>query len=201
MTPSPTMLGARHAGNGRHARLLARLGRALAMPWRQVRRHWLVTVPVLAIWACALARVLFDPTPHLPILVNWTRSLPYTVALLHYGHPPALQRGDFIVYAFAGDAQRRYPGLRAQPFFKQVKGLPGDRVTVTGRQVFVNGVPMGYAKPATFDRHPLTPITETVIPSGYYYVQGAHPDSFDSRYRESGLVSMHQVIGKVTPLF
>ncbi|HCY63211.1 MAG TPA: conjugative transfer signal peptidase TraF [Oxalobacteraceae bacterium] len=173
----------------------------MAMLLRQARRHWLGLLPALAIWGCALARVLVDPTPHLPILFNWTPSLPYTVALMHYGHPPELQRGDFIVYAFAGDAQRRYPGLHAQPFFKQVKGVPGDRVTVTGRQVFVNGIAMGHAKPTTFDRYSLTPIAETVIPGGYYYVQGSHPDSFDSRYRESGLVHQSQVIGKVTPLF
>lgn len=201
MTPSPTNFSARNAGNGWWSRRLSPLGRALAMPWRQARRDWLALLPVLAIWACALVRVLVDPTPHLPILFNWTPSLPYTVALLHYGKQPALQRGDFIVYAFVGEAQRRYSGLRAQPFFKQVKGVPGDRVTVAGRQVFVNGIAMGYAKPATFDRHPLTPIAETVIPPGYYYVQGAHPDSFDSRYRESGLVHQSQIIGKVTPLF
>jgi len=201
MTPSPTTLVPHHAGNGWVARLRALLRRTLVTPWRLARRHWLALLPVLAIWGCALARVLVDPTPHLPILFNWTPSLPYTVALLHYGHPPVLQRGDFIVYAFAGDAQKRYPGLRAQPFFKQVKGIPGDRVTVMGRQVFVNGVAMGQAKSTTFDRHPLTPIAETVIPPGYYYVQGSHPDSFDSRYRESGLVPMRQVIGKVTPLF
>lgn len=201
MKAAPTMFGARHAGNGWHYRALAAIGGGIAMPVRLVRRHWLGLLPVLAIWGCALMRVLVDPTPHLPILFNWTPSLPYTVALMHYGKQPALQRGDFIVYAFAGDAQKRYPGLRAQPFFKQVKGVPGDRVTVTGRQVFVNGVSVGHAKPTTFDRHPLTPIAETVIPPGYYYVQGAHPDSFDSRYRESGLVPMRQVIGKVTPLF
>lgn len=200
MTTNP-ILPARHAGNGSFTRLLASLGRAHATPWHLVRRHWIALLPVLAIWSCALMRALVDPTPHLPILFNWTPSLPYTVALMHYGMQPALQRGDFIVYAFAGDAQRHYPGLRAQPFFKQVKGIPGDRVTVMGRQVFVNGVAMGLAKPTTFDRHPLTPIAETVIPPGYYYVQGTHPDSFDSRYRESGLVPMRQVIGKVTPLF
>lgn len=201
MTTDPILLGPRHAGNGWFYRALAASGRRMAMLLRQARRHWLGLLPALAIWGCALARVLVDPTPHLPILFNWTPSLPYTVALMHYGHPPELQRGDFIVYAFAGDAQRRYPGLHAQPFFKQVKGVPGDRVTVTGRQVFVNGIAMGHAKPTTFDRYSLTPIAETVIPGGYYYVQGSHPDSFDSRYRESGLVHQSQVIGKVTPLF
>jgi conjugal transfer pilin signal peptidase TrbI len=40
-----------------------------------------------------------------------------------------------------------------------------------------------------------------VIPPGSYYVQGSSPDSFDSRYRSSGLVRAEQVIGLVRPLF
>ena len=41
----------------------------------------------------------------------------------------------------------------------------------------------------------------TVIPPGHYYVQGTGPDSFDSRYRSSGLVRADQVIATVVPLF
>jgi hypothetical protein len=59
------------------------------------------------------------------ILFNWTPSLPYRVAWLQHG-PHPLQRGDFIVFSFAGEAQQRYPGLHGQPFFKIVRGLPGD---------------------------------------------------------------------------
>ena len=65
----------------------------------------------------------------------------------------------------------------------------------------LNGVPVGFAKPYTFDGHPLEPIAETVIPPGHYYVQGTHPNSFDSRYSASGLVAARQVIGRVRPLF
>jgi conjugal transfer pilin signal peptidase TrbI len=32
-------------------------------------------------------------------------------------------------------------------------------------------------------------------------VQGTSPDSFDSRYRASGLVRAEQVLGTVVPLF
>ena len=168
---------------------------------RHARANWTLYTPVFAIWGLAFARVFVDPTPHLPILFNWTPSVPYKVAVVQYGSRHALRRGDFVVYAFDGEAQRIYPGLRAQPFFKQIRGVPGDRVTVVGRQVFVNSLPVGFAKAYTFDRHPLDPIAETVIPSGYYYVQGTHPDSFDSRYRASGLMQANQVIGKVNPLF
>jgi conjugal transfer pilin signal peptidase TrbI len=168
---------------------------------RLVRCHWLITTLVFSIWGFAFVRVFVDPTPHLPVLFNWTPSVPYKVALVQYGPQHMLVRGDFIVYRFDGEAQRLYPGLRAQPFFKQIRGVPGDRVTVAGRQVFINDVAVGFAKTATFDHHPLAPIGEVVIPPDCYYVQGTHPDSFDSRYRESGLVRANQVIGRVTLLF
>lgn len=199
-TPGPRMAGC--SPLRRALFLCIRLsGRLVVHPLRDARRHWALTTLVLAIWCLAYARVFVEPTPHLPILFNWTPSVPYKVALVQFGHPTALNRGDFIVYRFDGEVQYRYPGLRAQPFFKQIRGVPGDRITVVGRQVFVNGTPVGVAKAAAFDRHRLEPIGETVIPPGWYYVHGPHPDSFDSRYRESGLVRANQVIGRVTPLF
>ncbi|RZI40133.1 conjugative transfer signal peptidase TraF [Herbaspirillum sp. HC18] len=178
-------------------RLRHRFGNAL----RDARHHLVLYTLVFAIWGLAFVRVFIHPTPRLPILFNWTASVPYKVTLLQVGHRQALRVGDFVVYTFDGEAQRMYPGLRAQPFFKQIRGVPGDRVTVVDRQLYVNGVPVGHAKAATFDRRPLHPLTATTIPPGYYYVQGTHPDSFDSRYQESGLVRADRVIGKVIPLF
>ena len=167
---------------------------------RDMRRRWILYLPVFAIWGFAYARVFIDPTPRVPVLFNWTPSLPYSVALLRYG-PHDLQRGDYIVFAFAGEARSTYPGLNGQPFFKIVRGLPGDTVTVAGRVVAVNGEAVGTAKTHAYDRRPLDPIAATVIPPGHYYVQGTSPDSFDSRYRASGLVRAEQVLGTVVPLF
>ena len=167
---------------------------------RHVRRRWYLYLPVALIWGLAYTRLYIDPTPRLPVLFNWTASLPYRAALVrHTQHP--IERGDYIVFAFAGEAQASYPGLRAQPFFKQVRGLPGDVVTVEGRAVAVNGEVVGLAKTHAFDKRPLEPMAATVIPPGHYYVQGTGPDSFDSRYRSSGLVRADQVIATVVPLF
>ena len=165
-----------------------------------MRRRWYFYVPVFAVWAFAYARVFIDPTPRMPVLFNWTPSLPYSVALVHYG-PHPMQRGDYIVFAFDGEARVAYPGLRGQPFFKIVRGLPGDTVTVADRVVAVNGEVVGIAKTHAYDHRPLEPIAATVIPPGHYYVQGTSPDSFDSRYRASGLVRSDQVLGTVVPLF
>jgi conjugal transfer pilin signal peptidase TrbI len=174
---------------------------------RHLSRHgaaYLWGVPVLVIWALAYVRVFVDPIPRVPLVFNWTSSLPYRVGLLRKDMPGAarlLQRGDQVVYAFDGEAQTMYPGLQGQPFYKVVRGLPGDRIALQGRTVTVNGTPVGTAKTHTFDKRPLSPIEPMVIPPGHYYVQGSSPDSFDSRYRASGLVKAEQLLGRVTPLF
>lgn len=167
---------------------------------RHLRRRWYLYLPIFAIWAFAYIRLFVDATPRLPILFNWTPSLPYRVIWMERG-PQSLRRGDFIVFAFDGAAQARYPGLHGQPFFKIVRGLPGDVVTVAGRRVAINGEEVGAAKERAYDRSPLAPIAPTVIPPGHYYVQGTSPDSFDSRYQDSGLVRAEQVVGVVVPLF
>jgi conjugal transfer pilin signal peptidase TrbI len=165
-----------------------------------MRQRWYLYLPLLTIWGFAYARLFIDPMPRVPILFNWTASLPSRVAVLEAGGA-SLQRGDHVVFAFDGDAQEIYPGLRGQPFFKVVRGLPGDRITVEGRVVLVNGVPVGVAKTHTFDRRPLETIAPMVIPPDHFYVQGTSPDSFDSRYRASGLVRTGQVLGRVVPVF
>jgi hypothetical protein len=53
----------------------------------------------------------------------------------------------------------------------------------------------------TKEGNPLTPlsvnnISEGIIPSGYVFVAGDNPNSFDSRYEEFGLVPMKKIWGK-----
>ncbi len=166
---------------------------------RDSRRYWYLVVPVLVIWALAVKRIGFEPTPVSPLLFNWTPSLPYRVAYADY-RATRFERGDFVLYAFEGPAAASYPGLAGQPFFKRIAGVEGGTIEVQDRHVFVNGEYVGWAKPRTFDQRPLDPIDSTAIPAGYLYVQGTAHDSFDSRYRQSGLVRIETVKAKVTPL-
>jgi conjugal transfer pilin signal peptidase TrbI len=156
---------------------------------------------LLGIWILALLRLFVHHVPVLPVMFNWTASLPYRIVYVDFWHGP-VKRGDLVVYRFSGDAGKRdYPGLRDQPFFKRVAGVAGDTVTVVGRDVLVNGVVVGRAKTHAFDRRPLQPISPGVIPPGFLYVQGTSADSFDSRYLSSGLVAAKDVQAKVHPLF
>lgn len=168
--------------------------------YADLRRRWYIAALLAAIWALALVRVFVHHVPVLPVLFNWTPSLPYKVAVVAYGSA-SLARGDLVIYAFEGPAGRSaYPGLRRQAFFKRIAGVAGDVVSVNGRDVFVNGAFVGRAKTRAFDRRPLEPIMATVIPHGQLYVQGTSVDSFDSRYSLSGLVRVQDVRAKVIPV-
>ena len=167
----------------------------------ELTRRWYVFAILCLIWTLAALRVFGSHTPLLPILFNVTPSIPYRVVWADYG-TRQFARGDLIVYSFRGPAANAdYPGLRGQPFFKRVVGVAGDVVAVQGREVFVNGASVGVAKTHSFDRRPLAPIVPGVIPAGQLYVQGTSADSFDSRYRASGLVPVASVTAKVRPLF
>ena len=66
-------------------------------------------------------------SPLVPVLINWTPSVPYRIVYVDYCDR-MLSRGDLVVYSFGGQASERdYPGLKGQPFFKRVVGLPGHR--------------------------------------------------------------------------
>jgi conjugal transfer pilin signal peptidase TrbI len=177
-----------------------RLRFGLAALFRSMRRYPVTTGIVVAIWALAACRVLVWHGPLLPVMFNWSSSLPFHVVVVD-GIGPPYRRGDYVVFSFHGEASvSMHPGLSGQPFFKRIGGVAGDAVTVVGREVFVNGVSMGTAKDRTFDRRPLQPIEPVTIPPGMVYVVGSDPHSFDSRYSASGLVTVRDIIARVRPL-
>ena len=155
--------------------------------WTHLHRRWYVYLPFALAFLVAQHFLLF----------NFTKSLPYSAVWLDRASTPV--RGDLIVYRFDGDELMHLK--KGQRFFKRVVGMPGDQVCIEGRQVLVNDVEVGIAKQYTLDGHRLEPLAPGVIPHGYYYVQGTHEMSFDSRYRASGLVHSSQIIGTAHVIF
>lgn len=162
-------------------------------------RHWPALALFLGAFVAAALRLLSDMHPHLPVLFNWTPSLPFRVVRADYS-PQTIGRGDYVVYPFR-DTLGDFRVLHGQPLFKRVAGVEGDVVTVVGREVFVNDASVGVAKVRTRDGRALEPIDPVVVPAGYLYVQGTSADSFDSRYSATGLVAATSVRAKVHPLF
>jgi signal peptidase I len=134
----------------------------------------------------------------------WDHVMPYR----------PVRRGDIIVF--------HYPVNPSEHFVKRVVGVPGDRVRLINREVYVNGVALKepyvrYSSPVhdVFrDDFPRTNISvpdlraawslqmkklvedgELIIPEGHYFALGDNRDeSLDSRYW--GFVPRENIIGR-----
>ena len=110
---------------------------------------------------------------------------------MHVGKRPT-SRGEVV--AFRPPPNRFYP--ERMVFVKKVLGLPGDRVTRTGRDFFINGTYVATAKWRARSGEPLSPGPVGVIPAGAYFLWTPHPDSYDSRYEDIGWIPAERLVGR-----
>jgi signal peptidase I len=131
--------------------------------------------------------------------------------ILPYGH---VQRGDIIVF--------HYPVHPSEHFVKRVVGIPGDRIRLVNRRVYVNGVATSepyvhYFRPHDIfrDEFPRLDVSfvpamngawllemkrlvsdnQLIVPAGNYFVMGDNrDDSLDSRYW--GFVPQENIVGR-----
>jgi signal peptidase I len=151
--------------------------------------------------------VLVDKLCYSPSDSLSTHLLPYT----------PVKRGDVIVF--------RYPMDVSKTFVKRVVGIPGDRIHIREKQVWLNGKPLaepykkhltGEIEPYrdTFPSYPVGPVTERglemlreqvkdgelIVPDGQYFAMGDNRDnSLDSRYW--GFVPRENIIGRPVVVF
>ena len=125
-----------------------------------------------------------------------------------------VKRGDIVVFHYPRDPQ--------QHFVKRVIGLPGDRIRLHRKKVYVNGAgltepytvyidhsfdefrdefPVGSRRTAGIDPNwyeqmdRLVEDGELIVPSGHYFVMGDNrDDSSDSRYW--GFVPQENIVGR-----
>jgi signal peptidase I len=181
--------------------------------------EWTVTLLLLVFVTTTLVQSFVIPTPSMEdtlmigdhVLVDKLAYAPsgaFSKYLLPYA---PVQRGDIVVF--------RYPEDIQQTFVKRVIGLPGDRIRIETKQVFLNGQPVKekykFHKAAGFDAYRDTfPIPgyssmrggqemldrhikndEIVVPDNCYFVMGDNRDhSLDSRFW--GFVPRGNIIGK-----
>lgn len=101
--------------------------------------------------------------------------------------------GDKVAFVHE-DKDRGIPATAT--WLKNIRGLPGEKITTTAAQVVVGGRDGGTLNYAVMDEAELSAVTVTSVPAQHYYVTGEHARSFDSRYAEFGFVAFSQVIGK-----
>jgi signal peptidase I len=125
-----------------------------------------------------------------------------------------IRRGDIIVF--------HYPVNPAQHFVKRVVGIPGDRIHLVKKRVFINGVALKEPYVRYFKSEPnpfrddfprldvldpginadwwvqmpkLVEHGQLIVPQGYYFAMGDNrDDSSDSRYW--GFVPRENIIGR-----
>jgi signal peptidase I len=182
--------------------------------------EWTVTILLLLFLTTTLVQAFVIPTGSMEdtlligdhLLVDklaYAPSGPVSRFLLPYSD---VKRGDIIVF--------RYPVDIKQTFVKRCIGVPGDRIRIINKQVYLNGVkleePYKYHKADFIDAYrdnfpgepnvmvekgALEMLTnnvsngEVVVPANSFFAMGDNRDnSLDSRYW--GFVPRENIIGK-----
>ncbi len=136
-----------------------------------------------------IALVLF--TNRYQLALNMTESVPGTVFLIDK-KDREVSRGRYVAFTWQGAA----PIPDGVTVIKRVAGVEGDQVTVTDRNVFINGQSVGKAKTHSRTGEPLTAIADTEVDPENFYAAADHPDSFDSRYAKPGLIPTNAIRGR-----
>jgi len=182
--------------------------------------EWAFTFVLLVFGTTSIAQPFVIPTPSMEdtlmtgdhLIVDKLAYAPGGNVSNHLLPYEPIQRGDIIVF--------RYPLNIKEDYIKRVIGLPGDRIHIVDKQVYINGVkvdePYKFHKTAYIDSYrdnfPSAPGPqlrpeaiemlenhvangELVVPPAHYFAMGDNRDhSDDSRYW--GFVPRENITGK-----
>ena len=98
------------------------------------------------------------------------------------------QRGDVIVFEFPGDEEKSY--FQRRDFIKRLIGVPGDKVEIRDKKVYVNDELYDIPQEVHKDTQLVPAIASPrdfagpiQVPEGKYFVMGDNRDfSYDSRF-------------------
>jgi conjugal transfer pilin signal peptidase TrbI len=123
--------------------------------------------------------------------INDSSSLPYYLLWSVNKLPNQIERGMIVAFS--------HP-MSKELFAKEIAGIPGDYIKVENWHVYINGVKKGKILEETSFGDKLTPIKDGIIEEGFYFVQGTHERSFDSRYEDFGLINVSAIRERLWPI-
>ena len=158
---------------------------------------------LLLLWTPLIAG--YSITRFYQLMWNPSTSMPEKLWLVKLDERE-VKNNDYIVFKFH-DYRMEDP-FEYEFVVKQIAGSGGDKLTVHKTAMpninWTYTLPEGsypvYNKLSSYQFTPLT-TSDLQIPAGYFFVHGNSQPSFDSRYREFGLVAKAQIYGKAYPLW
>ena len=129
------------------------------------------------VWGSILLLLLL--ATQINIVFVTSPSIPYRLCLQVYNMKPRV--GDICVFNYKG-----------RKFLKYLVGTGGDSIKNINNNIYVGNSKVGYAETNNI----ITPVNNGIIPEGYVFVAGTHEKSFDSRYKEFGLVKIEDIRGR-----
>lgn len=142
---------------------------------------------------------------HWMVALNLTESLDERIFLVE--RPQSVAEAQEQLQALeVGDrfAFRMGKGVDGSPYspdtiaVKEVAGIAGETVEIGDDGALkIDGHLLGFAKEKAKSGRDLEWIEDGVIPEGHVFAWTPHPDSYDSRYADIGLVAVDRFEGRV----
>lgn len=155
------------------------------------KKSWNYSVLTFLILLCGINAYVYSFSLEYPIRLNLSSSLPKTFYSA-ISQPPPFNKGQIVSI--------NHPHLQAV-VGKIILGKGGDIISIHSGTFFLNENPIGKVKQTSSTGKRYHPISEGVISEGSYFVYTPHPESFDSRYEEFGLVKEEWITEVLCPLF
>lgn len=168
-------------------------------------------IPILLSWVGLVA--FYYITRFYQLKINVSKSMPQKLWFVKVGDT-RLKVGEYALIKYHDKRMNNLADYEL--VVKQVGGIGGDKIVVKEWQGYTEGIPTpnktswAYILPdgahLTYDilsKQRFTPLTTTdmLIPQSYYFMHGQQHPSFDSRYKEFGLIAESEIFGKAYPVF
>ncbi|MCR5685210.1 MAG: signal peptidase I [Lachnospiraceae bacterium] len=158
------------------------------LDWKKELRDWVIIIVSAVILAYALTHFVIIKTEIISGSMISTLNVDDLVVanrLAYVFNEP--ERGDIIFFAFPDDESLTY--------VKRIIGMPGEKVEIKQRKVFINDEPL--EEPYLNERMMREEAGPFYVPEGSYFVMGDNRNiSVDSRYWDNKFVSKAAIYGK-----
>jgi conjugal transfer pilin signal peptidase TrbI len=129
------------------------------------------------------------------IVINRSESLPIHAVLIQKGKLPT-KLDQIFVFKLQNNPAYNFAEVN---FIKRAAGFVGDKIEVVNQDFYINHKFtykfIGTAKTLGLKGETLNPLSAQIIPQHKFFAYTPHPDSYDSRYQQIGLIDEKDIIG------